>query len=258
VYLLSRPKFADNTDLSGRAKKFLRPFADVTEETINRTTEVLRNLAIAVAIARGKTKVDDDDFNFTMQNFQLDIFYNGLGLSERDIEFIEALPDGEGKKSQEIADELKFSKQYAINILKNLERKGIVEGVKEDEKTYTWYLTDLGRRIKALGNNLDKGVIEVRDDKGELVGVADGKFRPDANAGDSRENTVPRNDGGTVQRDNSEDDRVVKAYDFLKRRGWTPLTDLSVLYGGDVIEKLKQKDLVTFNIIGDVEYVNAK
>jgi len=61
-----------------------------------------------------------------------------------------------------------------------------------------------------------------------------------------------------MSRGNSEDDRVVKAYDFLKRRGWTPLTDLSVLYGHDIIGKLKQKDLVTFNIIGDIEYVNAK
>jgi len=258
AYLLSRPKFADNTDLLDRAKKFLRPLANVTEETINRTTEVLRNLAIAVAIARGKTKVDDDDFNFTMQNFQLDIFYNGLGLSERDIEFIEALPDGEGKKSQEIADELKFSKQYAINILKNLEEKGVVEGVKEDNKTYTWSLTDLGRRIKALVNNLDKDVVEVRDSKGELIAVADAKFRPDANAGNDREDAVRRNDGGRVSGGDEKNDRVIEAYKYLKEHGWTPVTDLMVWFGEDVIEKLKRKDLVTFNTTGGVEYVNAK
>ena len=257
VYLLSRPKFADNTDLLGRAKKFLRPLADVTEETINRTTEVLRNLAIAVAIARGKTKVDDDDFNFTMQNFQLDIFYNGLGLSERDIEFIEALPDGEGKKSQEIADELKFSKQYAINILKNLEGKGVVEGVKEDGKTYTWSLTPLGRRIKALVNNLDN-VIEVRDEKGELIGVADAKFRPDADGGGNKENAMRSNDGGRVPGSDGENDRVIEAYKYLKEHGWTPVTDLMVWFGDDIVEKLKRKDLVTFNTTGGVEYVNAK
>ena len=32
---------------------------------------------------------------------------------------------------------MKVSKQYALNILKNLERKGLVEGVKDDNKTFT-------------------------------------------------------------------------------------------------------------------------
>ncbi len=66
-----------------------------------------------------------------------------------------------------------MSKQYILKVLSNLERKGIVEGVKEDGKTFTWYLTDLGRRIKSLVNNIDKDVIEVRDEKGELVGAVD-------------------------------------------------------------------------------------
>ena len=258
AYLLSRPKFADNDDLLDRAKKFLRPLADVTEETVNRTTEVLRNLAIAVAIARGKTKADDDDFNFVMQNFQLDIFYNGLGLSERDVEFINALPDNEGKKSQEVADALKVSKQYAINVLKNLERKGVVEGEKLDGKTFTWSLTDLGRRIKALVNNLDKDVVEVRDSKGELIGVADAKFRPDANAGNDREDAVRRNDGGGMQRGDEKNDRVIEAYKYLKEHGRALVTDLTGWFGDDIIEKLKRKDLVTFDIIDGVEYVSAK
>jgi hypothetical protein len=59
----------------------------------------MRNLAIAVSIARGKTEVDDSDFDFVMQNFQLDVSYNGLGLTERDVEFIEALPDEGGLKT---------------------------------------------------------------------------------------------------------------------------------------------------------------
>jgi len=259
AYVLSRPKFADNSDLLDRAKKFLAPLKGVTREPLNRTIEVLRNLVIATAIARGKTKADDDDFNFVMQNFQLDILYNGLGLTEGDVGLISVMPDNNATlKTSAIADKLRVSKPYALGVLKNLERKGIVEGEKTDGKTFDWRLTDLGLRIKALVNNLDQDVVEVRDEKGELVGVADGKFRPDINAGNDRENAMSGNDGKEMQRSDDKDDRIIKAYDFLKRRGWTPLTDLSVVYGDDVIEKLKQKDLVTFNIIGDIEYVNAK
>jgi len=258
TYLKTRPKFADNTDLLDRAKKLLRPLKDVTREPINRTTEVLRNLAIAVAIARGKTKVEDDDFDFAMRNFQLDILYNGLGLSERDVEFIEAIPESEGKKSQEVADTLRISKQYAINILRNLERKGVIDGTKEDGKTFTWYLTDLGRKIKALVENLDKDVIEVRDEKGELVGVADGKFRPDTNAGNDRENAMSGNDRGGMQRGDEKDDRVIEAYKFLKEHGSISTAELTEIFGDDIIEMLKAKDLVTFNIIDGVEYVTAK
>jgi len=258
TYLKTRPKFADNTDLLDRAKKFLRPLKDVTREPINRTTEVLRNLAVAVAIARGKTKVEDDDFDFAMRNFQLDILYNGLGLSERDVEFIEAIPESEGKKSQEVADTLRVSKQYAINILRNLERKGVVEGEKTDGKTFTWFLTPLGRRIKALVNNLDKDVVEVRDEKGELVGVADGKFRPDDDRRDDKENTVSGDDRDTMQRGDGEDDRVIEAYKYLKKHGWTLVTDLTGWFGDDIVDELKKKDLVTFTAIDGVEYVNAK
>lgn len=174
------------------------------------------------------------------------------------MEIIEELPDEGGLKTSEVADALKVSKQYALNILKNLERKGVVEGVKEDNKTFTWYLTALGRRIKALVNNIDKDVVEVRDEKGELVGVVDSKFRPDANAGDSRENSVSGNDGDAMQRGDDETNRVAEAYKFLKEHGSISTAELAVLFGRDIIEILKAKDLVTFNIIDGVEYVTAK
>jgi predicted transcriptional regulator len=258
AYLLSRPETADVTPVKDQIIAFVDKLAELTRSPVNRTVEILRNLVRAVAIARGKTKTDVDDFNFVMQNFQLDIFYNGLGLTERDVEIIEKLPDDGGLKSQQIADALKVSKQYALNILKNLERKGVVEGEKTDGKTYTWYLTPLGRRIKALVNNVDKDVIEVRDEKGELVGAVDAKFRPDANAGNNRENAVSGDDGGGVQRIDGETNRVIEAYRYLKEHGWVLLTDVEALFGEGVVEELKRKDLVTFNVIDGVEYVTAK
>jgi predicted transcriptional regulator len=258
AYLLTRPNWADISSLEGEIMAFTDKLAELTRSPVNRTAEVLRNLVRAVAIARGKTKADMDDLNFVMSNFQLDVFYNGLGLTERDVEIVEVLPDEGGLKTQEVADELRVSKQYILKVLSNLEKKGIVEGEKLDGKTFTWTLTDLGRRIKALVNNLDKDVIEVRDEKGELVGIADSKFRDDANAGDDRENAMRSNDGGRVSGGDEKDDRVIEAYKFLKPRGWVPVTDLEGLYGDDIIEKLKRKDLVTFNIIDGVEFVSAK
>ncbi|ADB87138.1 transcriptional regulator TrmB [Saccharolobus islandicus L.D.8.5] len=256
AYLKSRPSFADITPVLDQAKKFVLSLQEYTREPLTRVTEILRNLVITTAIARGKTKADVDDFNFVMANFQLDVLYNGLGLTERDVEIIEALPDEGGLKSQEIADALKVSKQYAINVLKNLERKGVVEGEKEDGKTFTWYLTSLGRRIKALVSNLD--VVEVRNDKGELIGAVDSKFRNDANAGNDRENAMSGNDRDAMQRGDGETNRVIEAYKYLKEHGWTLTTDIAGWFGDDVIEKLKRKDLVTFNVIDGVEYVNAK
>ena len=214
AYLLSRPKFADNRDLLERAKRFLKPIAGISREPINRTAEILRNLAIAVAIARGKDKVDNEDFDFVMRNFQLDILYNGLGLSERDVDFILALPDNGGVKTNEVVDELKENKQYVLNVLKNLERKGVVEGVKGDgEKAFTWYLTPLGKRVKALVNGIEEDVIEVEDEKGETVAMLDPKFRPGDKREGNRGNAVPPDVGGGVSRNEAEVDRGVEELD---------------------------------------------
>jgi DNA-binding MarR family transcriptional regulator len=207
---------------------------------------------------RGRTEATLEDWQFVIENFQLDLLYNGLGLSERDVEFIEALPDEGGLKTSEVAEKLRVSKQYALNILKNLERKGVVEGVKEDNKTFMWFLTALGRRIKALVNNLDKDVVEVRDEKGELVGVADSKFRPGDDSGVDRGDAMRRADGDAMQRGDGENNHVAEAYKFLKEYGSISTAELTEIFGDDIIEKLKAKDLVTFNIIDGVEYVNAK
>jgi len=259
AWLLTRPSHAKiPEDVTNAVIDFMKKLKEFTREPLNRTVEIARNLIIVTAIMRGRTEATLEDWQFVAENFQLDLLYNGLGLTERDVEFIEALPDEGGLKTSEVADALKVSKQYAINILKNLERKGVVEGVKEDNKTFTWYLTALGRRIKALVNNIDKDVVEVRDDKGELVGVADRKFRPGDDSGDDRGDAVHRTHGDTMQRGDGETNRVIEAYRYLKEHGWTPTTDLTFWYGDDIIEKLKRKDLVTFNTIDGVEYVNAK
>ncbi|PVU78606.1 TrmB family transcriptional regulator [Sulfolobus islandicus] len=258
AWLLTRPSYAKiPEDVTNAVIDFMKKLKEYTKEPLNRTVEIARNLIIVTAIMRGRIEATLEDWQFVAENFQLDLLYNGLGLSERDVEIIEALPDDGGLKSSEVADKLRVSKQYALSILKNLEKKGVVEGEKADGKTYTWYLTPLGRRIKALVNNLDN-VIEVRDEKGELVGVVDSKFRDDTNAGNDREDAVRRNDGGGMQRGDGENNRIIEAYKFLKEHGPISTAELTEIFDDDIIEMLKAKDLVTFNIIDGVEYVNAK
>ncbi|QIW23253.1 TrmB family transcriptional regulator [Sulfolobus sp. S-194] len=258
VWLLTRPAYAKiPEDVTNAVINFMRKLKEYTREPLNRTVEVARNLIIVTAIMRGRTEATLDDWYFVSENFQLDLLYNGLGLSERDVEFIEALPDDSGLKSSEVADKLKVSKQYAINVLKNLERKGLVEGEKADNRTYIWYLTPLGRQIKALVNNVG-GVVTVRDDKGELIGAIDSKFRSDADGRVDTGNAVSGNDGNGMSRGDGETDSVAEAYKYLKEHGWTLTTDLTGWFGDDIIDKLKAKDLVTFNVIDGVEYVNAK
>jgi predicted transcriptional regulator len=267
AYLLSRPKFADTDDLFDRAEMYLESIRKVTRYPTNRTTEVFRNLAIAVAIARGKTKVDDEDFDFVMRNFQLDILYNGLGLSERDVEFILALPDDGSLKTSEVADQLRVTKQYALNVLKNLERKGIVEGFKEEgDKAFTWTLTPLGKRVKALVSGLEDGVVEVKDGNGEVM--AEVNFRSDDDGKGDRGNAVPSNVGGGVSRDEAEADRgaeedgfsrrISKFYGELKGKIFS-VREFHAILGDDLAERIlkwaEERGLVNHKVIGDEEFI---
>ena len=304
AWLLTRPnEVSVSPEVVERVKDFVRRLSEYTREPVTRVTETIRNLIVAVAVARGKEVADADDLKFVLDRFELDILFNGLGLTERDVEFLNALPDNGGLKTNDVADANKVSKQYALNVLKELERKGLVEGVKEDGRTFTWYLTDFGKRVKSLLSG--KEVVETED------GLAEGSFRPDGRGGTGLSGT----DGGGVSggegkaeatavlekvrekyrvgEDELSDgerevlDRLVKdglvqkygiyyqlttegydylerasdvreAYDWLKKRGSAPVSEFVDKFGADVLEALKRKDLVTFNVVGDEEYVQAK
>jgi len=241
AYLLSRPKFVEVDHLKERAMKFLSPLMEVSREPLTRVTEILRNLVASVASARGKTKADDEDFEFVIRNFQLDVLYNGLGLTERDVEIINTIPDYDVLKTTEIAEKLKMSKDYARNLLKDLERKGVVESEMLDGRVHLWSLTDLGRRVKQLLREVDRkpleinvpvkstenkensteiinkapelevrterGVIEIRKGN-ETVGLFSTKFREGSDGGRSGGNAVPVNAGGGVSGNEGGAERV--------------------------------------------------
>jgi DNA-binding MarR family transcriptional regulator len=234
AWLSTRPSYAKiSEDVTRAVVEFMKKLKEFTREPLNRTVEIARNLIIVTAIMRGRTEAKLEDWQFVTEYFQLDLLYNGLGLTERDVEVIEVLPDQGSRKSSEIADELKLSNQYVRSLLRNLERKGLVEGLKEDGRTFAWYLTDLGRRIKALVKNKD--VVEVRDDKGELVGVVDSKFRTDTNAGNDREDTVPGDDGRTVSGSNDETNDLSTICRKYDNKEWSELMN----YDKNVNECLK-------------------
>jgi len=259
AWLMSRPVHTKiPEDVVDAVIGFMRKLKEYTREPLNRIVEIARNLIIVVAIMRGRTEATLEDWEFVAENFQLDLLYNGLGLTERDVEIIEALPDDGGIKTQEVADALKYSKPYVLNLLKNLENKGVVEGVKEDGKTFTWYLTSLGKRIKTLVNGIEKDVVEVKDDKGETVALLGTKFRPDDDGKGNRDDAVSPDVGGGVSGDEGETNRVTEAYRVLKERGWLLASDLTSWFGEDVLEELKKKDLIVFNIIDGVLYVGPK
>jgi DNA-binding MarR family transcriptional regulator len=247
AYLISRPKFVSVDRLKEKAMEFLSPLMGVSREPLTRVTEILRNLVASVASARGKTEADDEDFEFVIKNFQLDILYNGLGLTERDVEIINTIPDYDVLKTSEIAEMLKLSKSYASNLLKDLERKGVIESEIADGRTHLWSLTDLGRRIKQLLKEVDKkplelvpavnitenitenkgteekgidgvpepevrtgrGVVEVRKGN-EVVGLFDIKFRQGNDGGRHRGNAVSTNDGGGMFGDEKETEGITK------------------------------------------------
>jgi len=143
--------------------------------------------------------------------------------------------------------------------MRNMEKKGVVYGYHDEGrkgKPLVWSLTPLGRRIKQLVTNV-ADVIEVRDKDGRVTGAASQFFRDD-DGGGAEEGAVPGADGGVVQGDGGEADRIIEAYKFLQKNGWTLVTEIVDLFGDGVLEALKAKDLVVFNIVDGDEYVNAK
>jgi DNA-binding MarR family transcriptional regulator len=252
AWLLSRPSYAKiSEDVTRAVVEFMKKLKEFTREPLNRTVEIARNLIIVTAIMRGRTEAKLEDWQFVTEYFQLDLLYNGLGLTERDVEVIEVLPDDKGRNSSEIADELKLSNQYVRSLLRNLERKGLVEGLKEDGKTYAWYLTDLGRRIKALVKNKD--VIEVRDDKGELVGMVDSKFRTDDNGRDDKENAVSGDDGRTVSGSNEKINDLSTLCRKYDGKQWNELLNYD-----KVATECLMSGYIGVNAYGFIEYLKKR
>jgi hypothetical protein len=81
---------------------------------------------------------------------------------------------------------------------------------------------------------------ELHDEEGGAVATAEGGSRPN----------VPKREG--------EVNRVDMTHKYLKEVGPLSVAEFTEIFGEDVLEALKKKDLVTFNVVDGVEYVYPK
>jgi len=82
AWLLTRPSYAKiPEDVTNAVIDFMKKLKEYTREPLNRTVEIARNLIIVTAIMRGRLEASLEDWQFVAENFQLDLLYNGLGLT---------------------------------------------------------------------------------------------------------------------------------------------------------------------------------
>ncbi|AOL17213.1 hypothetical protein BFU36_11410 [Sulfolobus sp. A20] len=114
--------------------------------------EMLRNFVKVHAVINFKTVAYINYFNAVMNEFYNEILFDALGLTERDIKSLRYVRNaGELLKTDYIFALAKTTKQYIINVLKELERKGLVYSDRPNSKKFIWGLTELGQRVLNFG-----------------------------------------------------------------------------------------------------------
>jgi len=215
-----------------------------------------------LATLLNKKEVDEETLDLFKKYLLRKFVIASFGVSEVEIKLLKYLYENRAEKlkTSQVASDNSLDPSTVKELLMELVGYGLVEFEKPGS-VYLWSITDDG--IKLLGmleeiktDNVSD-VIEVREN-GKVVGAVDAKFFRDDDGGGAEEDTVPRTDGGVVQGDDGEDDRIIEAYKFLQKNGWTLVTEIVDLFGDGVLEALKAKDLVVFNIVDGDEYVNAK
>jgi DNA-binding MarR family transcriptional regulator len=174
------PDDADITGLKDKIIGLVKELDEIKGVYSNTAMEIIRNLLRAIAVSRGKTKADDDDWEFMLKYYKFDIFANALGLSERDVLVLEAIDDTHGVVIRDIIDRTKIQRGIVEKILAYLKEIGFVDVVK-DEKGFIalWSLTEIGKKVRdlmiklntervnsALNEIKERGLVSVR----ELVG----------------------------------------------------------------------------------------
>lgn len=182
----------------------------------------ISRLMVLVRIHAGlklKSVADISDFNDVMAKFRKEVLFDALGLSERDIEFLQYVRDAQARvsgepKTDDIVAIAKVHKQYVISVLKNLERKGLVYSEKPDN-AFRWGLTDLGKEILEYVEGVIKpdvkvegDLIKVKTQDGEVIADKD-FFRGSDGRGDKK-NAVS-DDKGRMRKSDGKADRGVES-----------------------------------------------
>jgi predicted transcriptional regulator len=217
-----------------------------------------------LATLLNKKEVDEETLDLFKKYLLRKFVIASFGVSEVEIKLLKYLYENRAEKlkTSQVASDNSLDPSTVKELLMELVGYGLVEFEKPGS-VYLWSITDDG--IKLLGmleeiktdiNNVSD-VIEVREN-GKVVGAVNAKFFRDDDGGGAEEGAVPGADGTAVRGGERGMDSIMEAYQFLKEHGWFLTTDLVAKFGVGVLEALKKKDLVTFNVVDGAEYVGAK
>ncbi len=134
--------------VSERVDKFLKDLKGLGNTA--KAYVLLEKLLIAVAIAKGKTVVDEDEYEFVMKHFKADLLLNALSLTPLEAKIVKALEEVGGKTIHELSEELGVSKFNLRDALKSLAKKDVVDVDVDETWVKEWKLLEKGKGIKRL------------------------------------------------------------------------------------------------------------
>jgi len=218
-----------------------------------------------LAMLLNKDEVDEETLDLFKKYLLRKFMIASFSVSEIEIKLLKYLYEYRANKlkAAQIASDNGLETATVKEMLMELAGRGLVEFEKPGS-VYLWSITEDGIKLLTMVEEeikeesktfVNNDVIEVRDKDGRVTGAINAKFFRDG--GRDKERDVRREEGG-VRGVGGEDDSVVEAYKWLKEHGWTLVTDIIGWFGEGVMGVLKKKDLVVFNTIDGVEYVNAK
>jgi DNA-binding MarR family transcriptional regulator len=149
AWLEQLPNKAELSDaVNKRVEKFLKELKGLGNTA--KAYVLLKKLLIAVAIAKGKTVVGEEEYEFVMKHFKADLLLNALSLTPLEAKVIKAIDEVGGKTTHELSEELGVSKFNLRDVLKDLAKKDVIDVDVDDTWVKEWRLMEKGKGIKRL------------------------------------------------------------------------------------------------------------
>jgi DNA-binding MarR family transcriptional regulator len=149
AYLLTRPNKAElSNEVNERVEKFLKELKGLGNTA--KAYVLLKKLLVTTAVAKGKTVVGEEEYEFVMKHFKADLLLNALSLTPLEAKVIKAIDEVGGKTTHELAEELGVSKFNLRGALKSLAKKDIIDVDVDDTWIKEWRLTEKGKAVKKL------------------------------------------------------------------------------------------------------------
>jgi DNA-binding MarR family transcriptional regulator len=149
AWLGQLPNKAELSDaVNKRVEKYLKELKGLGNTA--KAHVLLKKLLITVAVAKGKTAVGEEEFEFVMKNFKADLLLNALNLTPLEAKIVKAIDEVGGKTTHELSEELNVSKSNLRGVLKSLAKKDIIDVDVDDTWVKEWRLMEKGKAIKRL------------------------------------------------------------------------------------------------------------